>query len=726
MLEFLNPWMLGGLAAVALPIVVHLLSRRRFDVVDWGAMQFLDPSPRMKRAVTLENLWLLLLRMLVLALVAAALARPWTRHRWLAQFASTKPRDVVLIVDGSYSLGRSVPGGTQHDRVVRQAKEFVRQLRPGDAVQLIDARETPQLLLPGFTQDHAAVREALTDLVPPTGSSDLSAAIDRAGRELLETTNLQRDIVVFTDGQARAWRPGDVPTWQRWDEVRRTAAITPRLWSLTATESADVVGNWSLERPEVSRELLLPGSTVRVRAVVRCRRAGDVATRQVALEVDGRQLAGQTAPVRLGGDGETTVEFEPRLDEVGGHVLSLILNGDAVPGDDRADIAVQVTAGLSVLLLDGAPNADPTRSETFFAAAALDPGGDGRTWIRPTTQPLADFQPDELLQHQLVVLANPSGIAPNVAQALDQFLDAGGSVLVTLGDAWNSDPPAEDSLPWLPVELTEATGDAADDAGATQIADRSLQLPWQERFRRAKGAALTEVRVRRWWRGQLRDVPDDAPESLGKANVVARFVSGDPALIWQRRGRGTLAVWTTSLDADWNNLPSRPDYVAWLNELLLALAGPTDRRNVAVGEPLLLTWRSESPPPDGVFADPFRKRHPAEVLSDIRPPALRTTATRFPGVYLFEASAPQNAMRAEPFVVNCDRGESDLTPLTDAERTALTEQHAVQFVESQAALADRLLADSARTELSGLLLYALLALLVLETYSTRRIVQRAA
>ena len=73
---FINPWMLLGLLGLSLPILAHLLSKRKYDVVHWGAMQFLELGRNARRRIRLEQLLLLLLRMGLIALIAIALARP--------------------------------------------------------------------------------------------------------------------------------------------------------------------------------------------------------------------------------------------------------------------------------------------------------------------------------------------------------------------------------------------------------------------------------------------------------------------------------------------------------------------------------------------------------------------------------------------------------------------------------------------------------------------------
>src|SRR5438034_11792264 len=95
-----SPWMLLGLVVLAIPPIIHLLNRRRYDVVDWGAMQFLQVSEVTRRRLLVEELLLMLLRMGLIAVLVLAWAGPYTDDWSLS--AGTRPnRDVVLVFDGS-------------------------------------------------------------------------------------------------------------------------------------------------------------------------------------------------------------------------------------------------------------------------------------------------------------------------------------------------------------------------------------------------------------------------------------------------------------------------------------------------------------------------------------------------------------------------------------------------------------------------------------------------
>jgi cbb3-type cytochrome oxidase subunit 3 len=260
---FLNPWMLLGLTGILLPVIAHLLSRKKYDQVDWGAMQFLELDNSAKRNVRLEEYLLMLVRMGIVALVAIAMARPWIGSDWLGVIASSQPRDVILIIDGSCSMGwdEKQDGKTPHVRGQQLAREFLATLRTGDAVQVIDARERPQSVLPESTRDPYRVKEAIHDLPPPAGSADLLAALRQGIKLLAAGTNLTREVVLFTDLQALSWNPEDETLWKQFDDLRRQSPITPNLWIVdTSGGELGRGANFSLEKLQLSRELAILGA----------------------------------------------------------------------------------------------------------------------------------------------------------------------------------------------------------------------------------------------------------------------------------------------------------------------------------------------------------------------------------------------------------------------------------------------------------------------------------
>src|SRR3984957_10549525 len=134
---FANPWLLGGLALGAIPIVIHLLSRRAYRETDWAAMRFLlEAARKNSRRMRLEQLILLAVRTLILLLAALAFAEPLVE----AVSPQARPRTLlhrVIVIDASFSMGAKTDAGTRFDRAKSVARQIVPDSQPGDAVSIL-------------------------------------------------------------------------------------------------------------------------------------------------------------------------------------------------------------------------------------------------------------------------------------------------------------------------------------------------------------------------------------------------------------------------------------------------------------------------------------------------------------------------------------------------------------------------------------------------------------
>ena len=102
---FLSPWMLYGLGALTVPILIHLWQRRRVVQVPFSTLRYLKiVAARTSRTSKVENLLLLLLRCFLFALLIVATARPIILARTAKLFGGDVPRTVVLVIDNSASM----------------------------------------------------------------------------------------------------------------------------------------------------------------------------------------------------------------------------------------------------------------------------------------------------------------------------------------------------------------------------------------------------------------------------------------------------------------------------------------------------------------------------------------------------------------------------------------------------------------------------------------------
>jgi hypothetical protein len=195
MIGFLHPWVLAGLAAAAIPILLHLLARREPPTVLFPAVRYLVTTTREhQRRLKLQNWLLLLLRTLLIVLVVLAAAAPSVPESGVPGHA---PSGLVLIVDNSPSSGAVTGGAPQLRAILTAARRVLARATPQDALWLITADEIPR------RGDRAALGELLNGLNVSPRRLDLGTAINLAA-EVLASEPRPGEIVLLTDLQASA------------------------------------------------------------------------------------------------------------------------------------------------------------------------------------------------------------------------------------------------------------------------------------------------------------------------------------------------------------------------------------------------------------------------------------------------------------------------------------------------------------------------------------------
>ena len=212
-MTFINSILLFGLAATAIPIIIHILNRRRATVVDWGAMKFLEQSlANRNRRVLIEEILLMALRCLLLAVLVLAVARPQLQTGRLLSLKTKETQDVAIVIDGSLSMELRAGGRTNFDRALDEARSILAACRKGDSAGIVLAGSTARAVTPAPQSDLADVRRRLDGLAPVGGSLNVLKALTQAIEVLSDGGNAVanvKKIVLITDGQRIGWDVAD-------------------------------------------------------------------------------------------------------------------------------------------------------------------------------------------------------------------------------------------------------------------------------------------------------------------------------------------------------------------------------------------------------------------------------------------------------------------------------------------------------------------------------------
>ena len=520
MLSFLSPLFLVGAAAAALPIVLHLLKREPETRVRFAAVHLLKHAPvEHTEKRHLRELLLLALRIAALVLLAMAFARPFLP----ASAAGASGAVTVIALDTSSSL--SAPG--VFDRARQLAKDAVGRAAAGDLVGVVTFADTAEIaarpgtdrVLATDTIDHAAVG---------FGATRYRAALSAAAQAIGDRPGT---IVVVTDLQENGWDAGDrVSVSERTKiAVVDVGALPPNLAVVGIRAQAD-------------------------RVVATVHNSGDRAREaRVRLSVDDRPSGETTASVGPNQSADVALALPPR-----GEVAAVAV--DDPTGSQADNVRYLVIGGRtkpSVLVVTG--SGDLSR-EAFYVQQALGAGSTPTTGYQPvsaTGAQLSTTSGDALAAHAAVVVLSTRGLERHGREVLAAYVRGGGGVVVAAG-------------PDIDAEVI------ADVLGGTS----ALQMvPPSDARRESRTLAPADVRHPIFQpfagnAGSLGLVTFRQAAKVGGSGCqpLARFTTGDAALVECPAGDGRALVIASDLDNRWNDFPLHATFVPFLHEMVRYVA----------------------------------------------------------------------------------------------------------------------------------------------------------
>lgn len=647
---FLNPWLLLGLAAAAIPIVIHLTGRRRYKTVPWAAMEFLLASQReTARRLKLLELLLLALRVAILALLALALARPVIRpDAWLAAFGKGS-RALCLVIDGSYSMGYRFAEASLFEAAKATGRTLASSLSPGDTLSVILASDRAETIIHGESRP-SAIERALEGLEPTCRTTDLYPAVREGVRLLTEARAAHKSLAILTEGCRHAWPEGRAHDWASLaDLVSRDPNPPDIAVILLGPPDRANAAVTAVVPPD---RIITPARTTSIE--VHAERWGDLDQTEstFTLTLDGEIRGSATAKwSQPSGPGRAATTFHFALEGPGDHTGFVAIAPDPLEIDNRRYFIISVREKIPVLCVDGDPSEDPGPPETFFLAAALSPAGPA-TLPNPIDLriiPSGDLESTDLEPYAIVILANVGDITPESAERLKTRLSAGGGLIIFPGDRVRPDAYAQlfgDAA--LPARLGEPIGIPGDASSLRTFGTPNLRHRAWSWFRDSHLPALADI-------GLYRVFPLVSVESPA-ATILLSFRSGEPAAVERDYGLGRAVLFSFPADTDWGNFPTHPLFLPLLHSLIYSLAiDEAEPSGVRVGQPFAVRLPPGHEPPTVTNAL-------GALLG--RMAAAETGwaafhATGFPGVY--RVSSPEGT---RAFAVNVDTAESDLTPVS--------------------------------------------------------------
>ena len=698
-LFFLHPIYLYGLIAASLPLLIHLLNRRRLRRIRFPAVRFVLLSQRrISRSYRLRHWLLLALRTFAVLLLVLLLANP-IFQTGVGLFAGGGPVSSVVILDNSLSMKWSRGG-----EGFRQAKEAVRllisSLKDGDrgAVVPTNRSERSRIRLKG--EREVLLRE-LGSVQIAAGTADFSAALSRA-YELLKGPAAQKEIWLITDMALTGWDRFSLSNLGLYDSLIPLKIIK--------VESKGEPLNATIKEVRMRGQGVGVGLPIQLEAVVINFTDKEIKELLVQLNIDEQNR--EQRLVSLPPEGELAVSFQFRLTQPGVHRGHVTLKKGGLAGNPTAYFTLQVQDKLKILVVDGDPRTSLVQSETFFLTRALNPAGErDSSLFLPTVIIPEGLNSVSLDSYQALIFCNVPEIPDAFLPRLREYLFQGGGLLLFLGDRVQTDdynlkffrsfPPL---LP-APIRerriLLEPAGEKIEKVDVTHpalqdLADQILK------------DSLKSARVRGYF-----------PTDISDHSVLLALANGDPLLFEKKMGPGRLLLFTTAADRDWSDLPLKTAYLPLLHSLVSYLSGSKKGvmdAGITVGSSKTLSF-----PPSYVgeslrIAKPDRREREVVFVPDGEKASASFQENDLAGIYRLSLPAPlQGQGPPEIYPVNSPFLESRLEVIGEQGLQAKLNPIHMETIPIES-----LKKGGKRTDLSLPLLLLLIVTLALEGWLAQR------
>ncbi len=658
----LGPFVSGGMLAwglvAAVPVVLHLLNRRRRQTIAWPAMQFLRAAiQRRSRNLQLWQWLLLLARVAAVLLIAAALANPILRQA--ASAPSRPPQTHVLVLDTSYSMQAVGDSGTTRFQTASDAAvQYCRSAAAGDRFLVVAMQAEPLAIVSRPSADVAAVQDEIRQLQAGHSPASLSATLALVERLTPANATPTLHAVFFTDAQQRTWQSASAGTARDAWQVLRQRATTLRIVDVTADDPT-TAGNTtlsSLEAPSADR------------LTITARSDGVLGSgTQLNVSVDQQRIHSARLPFDDTADAWTDIAVMAEQRE---SVVEAELQADALSVDNRRWLVRRPQTVLRVLCL-GSPQA------TRFLAAAMSAGGE-TVWDvqQATIEQSAELANEDV---DLLMLCDLPRIEAPVAEAVQRVRARGGGVVWWLGPAAVPSAYATDAVPFRLAAPT--------DSDLYPLDPRGYQHPIAAPFAPYPQSGLLSTPIFRYWRLAPWQTAAKREVALGLGVDSAPFV----LTIDQQRQRSVvvtsapMVAQTDGRQPPWNALVAWPSLVPLVQEIAAWATTPLQAsRTLQVDEVIsAIVPRLDQVPKQVVAPD-------EEVLAvDVKTVDGEITWTAgvatLPGIYTLQF-ADQSRRR---WAVNVDPDEGDLqtVDVSDLQKLAAEGEASPQTVVSQTPLA---------------------------------------
>lgn len=540
-MNFLNPFFLFGLIAVAIPIVIHLINLRRPQKISFSTLSFFNELRKSTiRRIRIKQYVLMALRALALLFLALALARPFLPPTLTGSVSSGKPKVVAILIDNSASMERIGSHGPLIDQAKDVAKQILNNGNDDDRFLVLTTNEDG-----GGNQSFnraARAREAV-DEVTAVNSGHYTKEQFKSAYEQLQSAPQSRAILyMISDGQQS--QLNEVRDLDFKKETTDGKAVSVQLITLEQAKQQ----NLAISSLKLKSQMLSKGSPVTLAAEVE--NVGDAAAANqfVSLEVEG-ELSGQyEVSLQPGQSKEFSFQIVP--EKVGDITGRVIVEGDEIDYDNTRYFVLRIPEKRSILLVN---NRQKQSSFTSYLAPALEAAHQTNAQISFDEKSLDQVDQAHWQNYDSIVLDGLDQIPEYWFQDLQRYVQRGKGILFFPSEKGNIENYNRFFTLFNAGRFNNVVGEYASFKPVVKMAPLQEGHPIiNDLFSKKRDESINVQRPSLFYYYRYQK-----PSNSGALDIL-NASNGDPLLAEQQFGEGVLLVSSIGADPGWSNFPVNP------------------------------------------------------------------------------------------------------------------------------------------------------------------------
>lgn len=661
-MTFLNPFILFGLAAAAIPILLHLFNLRRLRTIEFSTLTFLKELQKTKiRRLKIKQILLLILRTLLVIFLVLAFSRPTLRGSIIGSLGTHAKTTAVLIIDDSYSMTAIDERGDLLKQTKQAAIGVVDLLKDGDEVFLIklsDIDTAPSMEGQSASRDFSLLRGAINEIKPSFIHRKIEEALRYSAKLLTRSSNFNKEVYLFSDFQAGVIKTEGANT------ATQENLFPPEVRFFFAPVGSRTPQNFGVESVSIPTTIFEPGKPFTVKARVRNYSTENAKNHVVSVFLAGTRAAQRTLDIQSGNTAD--VEFTVTSTTTGFVDGFVELEDDELEYDNRRYFTAHIPERIRVVL---AGNSADLQYVKLALATRESSNGSAFEIQESTTDKLGSSQ---INGADVIVLSNPGNLSTAQASQLSSFVNNGGGLIVFPGqhvqmNAYNSFASASKLPPIASIDASTSRPTKNDNDSFVEFETVEFRHPvFQGMFEEQQLTRST----RRPAAGRTSQRSIESPHIntsvryslMAHSTSIITLSNGSPFLIDQQLGNGHVLLFSVAANLEWSDFPLKGLFVPLLHRSVSYLAQEQSQEGEHFAGDEIDIKKG------GHAGEQWSIENPAKVETMLSPSTGSNTSVRFSetdltGIY----SAKAGNATIQKFAINTDPSESNAQKASDSD-----------------------------------------------------------